>query len=471
MRRAAPIGLILGTACGGSILLGNNDRVHSGDAGGAGSTIEAGECTLEDAGCYAPSGSDDGGSPASASMQADADDGTSESGADTPCLDTQFSPRNCGVCGHDCMGGACQAGVCVPLPPGVLASGQLSPSSIVVDDTNVYWINEGIVPTVGPAANVVIPPSLAPRQIMKCAKTGCNNHPTVIFSEPQGGGTATAFTGLAVDGANLYWSSAIFGLARCAIDGCNGPPDWFDQSGSSVISVDTKNIYSCFYAGCGSIALMGDGGPRARSDLWRGPIADGSVPLSDALGVAIDSLNAYSLGFNGTLAFCPLSGCHDGPIFLATTPGDAVVTKGAAQFSIDATNIYWSMGRIAAGDTPRNVADGEVLRCPKGGCNGTPIVVATGLANPIGVTSDGANVYFTELGTSFTSSAMDGRVAKCVAAGCSNQPTPIAEHVGYPHGVAVDTAHVYWTEYGSAGEVNRQGLHQSADGRVAIAPK
>ncbi len=48
--------------------------------------------------------------------------------------------KNCGTCGHSCLGGTCALGVCGSF---VLASGQARPSALAVDSTGVYWINEG----------------------------------------------------------------------------------------------------------------------------------------------------------------------------------------------------------------------------------------------------------------------------------------------------------------------------------------
>ena len=39
-------------------------------------------------------------------------------------------------CGHDCMAGACAAGKCQPF---VLATGQTTPSSLVVEQDVAYW--------------------------------------------------------------------------------------------------------------------------------------------------------------------------------------------------------------------------------------------------------------------------------------------------------------------------------------------
>src|SRR5262249_35132896 len=44
-------------------------------------------------------------------------------------------PHNCGLCGHDCLGGTCQSGQCQPF---ALATGMPSPMGGVVVGTDLY---------------------------------------------------------------------------------------------------------------------------------------------------------------------------------------------------------------------------------------------------------------------------------------------------------------------------------------------
>ncbi|MEZ4225221.1 MAG: hypothetical protein R3B13_29995 [Polyangiaceae bacterium] len=44
--------------------------------------------------------------------------------------------KNCGTCGHDCLAGSCQAGVCQPF---ILATGQSDVTGLIADGNTVYW--------------------------------------------------------------------------------------------------------------------------------------------------------------------------------------------------------------------------------------------------------------------------------------------------------------------------------------------
>jgi hypothetical protein len=87
-----------------------------------------------------------GGRTADDAFLTDTSDGGSSGKTDAAkddvaaCTNTVTDPHNCGSCGHDCQGGACEAGVCQPF---VLAAAEEFPSLLRVDDRDVYWLNAG----------------------------------------------------------------------------------------------------------------------------------------------------------------------------------------------------------------------------------------------------------------------------------------------------------------------------------------
>lgn len=60
------------------------------------------------------------------------------------CGDVTTSPKNCGACGHDCLGGVCNAGQCQPV---VLANNDPGLGAVAVDATTVYYVaeNAGVI--------------------------------------------------------------------------------------------------------------------------------------------------------------------------------------------------------------------------------------------------------------------------------------------------------------------------------------
>src|SRR5579863_1649109 len=134
-----------------------------------------------------------------------------------------------------------------PRPSGVLVSGQHTPIGIALDDANVYWVNLGTYSQGMYGA----------AQIMKCAKTGCGNAPTVLASGPWG-----ATTRLAVSGGNVYWAGQDVVLS-CPTDGCPGGPTvlWSGSLAPTDVAVGATAIYfgnsfsnqllMCPLGGCG----------------------------------------------------------------------------------------------------------------------------------------------------------------------------------------------------------------------------
>jgi hypothetical protein len=267
-------------------------------------------------------------------------------------------PANCGACGHGCQGGACSGQVCQPvtiatgqsLPYAivvdannvywtnsgsagsvmkcaiddcanttkVLASNVNDAVSITVDFNNVYWT--------------------AYDGIFSCATAGCNGTPTKLCS------AATCATGpnigkIAVDTTNVYWTVPYGSnglVMKCATSGCGTSPTTL-ASGlifPDGIAVDGANLYWTNQSANGSVmrcALSNCGGTQTA-------LASGAAYPG---GITIDQTTVYWLtadtGGNGNLMKCAKGGCTGGaPTTLAGPGGDAVV--------VDAANAYWNDG-------------------------------------------------------------------------------------------------------------------------------
>ena len=188
----AVFGLTIGSACGGSTLL-NPGGTPPADAGAPldAAIVASDVCAPPQVAAPEP-GIHDATDPGDAAPEA--------------CVDLQGDPLNCGVCGHDCQGAACVAGVCGPAPQ-VLASGQ-APAYLAVDAENVYWIN--VLPQPAGAAGH--------SQVMRCAIDGCNDRPTLLWDG------LYPVSGIAVEQGAVWWprgpGADLPNVLSCAIGGC-----------------------------------------------------------------------------------------------------------------------------------------------------------------------------------------------------------------------------------------------------------
>jgi hypothetical protein len=347
-------------------------------------------------GCPPLSAIDVGEGDAGTRSDARGADATDSSSEESCSSNVDSDPKNCGRCGHDCMGGTCRAGACQPyaIVPCVdspyavavqngnvyfttllltvyewcgggvdcafgtlnqLTTCQGGPRGITTDETNVYWADLGFPD--GDASG--------PGSISTCGLAGCAGGAATVYAPSENG----AFD-LVVDPSAVYWTDTYSGLVRkCAIGGCGDDP----------------------------VTLATD-----------------SPPLS---GVAIDTTSIYWAEVaSGNIIQCPLDGC---------TTFAPFATGQASPAKIDTANgnVYWS-------------AAGAIMTCPASGCGGAARVFAKDQPGAFAITHDSNNLYWTLL-------AKDGMVLSCPLAGCT-EPTVLGAMQDSPTSVAQDDVSVYW---------------------------
>jgi hypothetical protein len=405
------------------------------------------------------------------------------------CIQLDLDPKNCGACGKACNAGeVCSAGMCAMncqagymLCMGAATDGGMAGpacANLANDPMNcgacgnvcssnhgVPQCNNGTCSTIclgtfadcdaNPATGCESDLASDAKHCGKCDRDclggGCTGglcQPITLASNQTGA------YGLAIDGANVYWSTSYNGQIRsCAKSGCNNTPTTLATGQSAYgIAVDGTNVYWGNYAVSGAIqkcAIAGCSNTPTNLAVGQGYVYN----------VAVDNANVYwtQYGQNGGVFKCATGGCSLSPTTLAPTAWGYMV-------GTDGTNVYWS-------------GFGGIRKCAVGGCNQTPVTLSSASIYG-GVVSDGTNVYFTGNGsyqcavggcnnnpTSLASGyglgiAFDnkdvywaapssGTIARCAIGGCNNNATLVAFAQAYPEMIAVDNTAIYWTNYTS----------------------
>lgn len=372
----------------------------------------------------------EGGSP-EGSVGAEGGGGEGGNGGDggTTCgpdVNLQIDAKNCGRCGHDCVGGACNAGKCEAV---VLLGGLGNPSGIALGPNDVY------VTTLGTEA---------------------------VLSVSKNGGTATALAtgvtrarGVAVQGSTVYWGNGDFkfddagykgGVWECTLPACADKKlvaagDWAaspiargghlyfaETNGTGTISRVTvpggetsaltpvtrpfglavDDAYAYFTSAQNPAlarALVDGGGPTNGEGIGSdtGNTSVGFVAVDDARVYWVYTTKAGAGHVTSVAKAAPAAGAVN-----YGTPAENVLPLGVV---VDAENVYWATVGAGTGDQP--VGDGNVFTCKKQGCGGAPPVrLASGnqSAGPMAV--DDKAVYWVEFGTLNQTNGRLRKVAK-----------------------------------------------------------
>jgi hypothetical protein len=173
----------------------------------------------------------------------------------------------------------CEAAGCNGSPT-VVASVQNVPMGIAVDETNVYWVNQG------------------DGTVMKCAIAGCNDRPTTLAS-----GQDHPW-GIATDGSSAYWTNY----------------------GTHTAPKTPGTVMLCAVGGC-------DQKPTLLASGFSGPTAivvhGGGVYWSDGLA--------------GAVYGCPVGGCNGQPATLASG-FDATPDALGGCLAVNDSNLFWTAG-------------------------------------------------------------------------------------------------------------------------------
>jgi hypothetical protein len=348
------------------------------------------------------------GSGSAAGSTSSGSGSTGSSGDDGgACGDVSSDSLNCGACGRDCLGGACEDGACKPVP---LATGEGAVTRIAVHGPTAYWVNDqGIV--------------------RACEWLSCQSSVrTLAFTGDGGYGPPSTSLGLGVDGTHVYWSFYYHSfIYRCAVGGCPAGPEAF-ASGPAVgfpygLVVDDTNVYwteqsghsvlRCPKAGCPAPEVL----TPSPEILPRALTQDGDSVYWVAAGIPGEP--------PGILARAPKD-AMDGGASVATYQLES--PRGVA---VRGSTIYyaeWGPVTDAGAQT-----QGKISRVTG---PSIPVIVAGSQAQPTPLTLDDEALYWGNQG--------DGTIRRCALAGCSGMPEAIASGQLLPSGIAVNEKAVYW---------------------------
>ena len=314
------------------------------------------------------------------------------------CTDLNTNARNCGRCGHDCRGSKCTLGACEPT---VIASGQENPVDIAIDGQRVYWVNNGS------AAN-----QFTDGAARYCTKSDCTSTSIVSTS-------ATAPTGVATDGASMFYTTAAGGgsVMTCPNGNCGSPVTLAsNQANVFGLAVDGSSVIFSLRSVGGSPASIRyvpkAGGPVATfvnapgfldatflsvhqksSRVYFTQTAQGLIGRCNTNGTCMENGAFASIGttaaptgvtFDGTRAYYT-----QGTVIGSVTPGSSdfrMFATDAAAHSVvtDGDEIYWSQN------------DGSIIACPKGATCAPDkrLVLARSQLNPTRLVVDKEFVYW-----------------------------------------------------------------------------
>ena len=331
------------------------------------------------------------------------------------CVDLQSDPKNCGSCGHDCIGGTCAAGKCQSWTVAQTSGNALSawsngPSEVraqmVSDGKFVVWIDSTLgvleVPVTGGSAKNMAPSTRSGTVTLGTLAIASGNVAWTV-NDPSG---TSVWTAKETDVANSGKSVATASAAPL--------PD--------NLALDSTGMTAYFIADPGP-------GSTSQSVLYKCDLASNTcVPIKNVSTAKTSAPNDVIVV--GSKIYWTDSA--NGGIWLADysqTAAPAAITTGLSYAPLalvaDSAYLYWG-GVNSSGNF-------TIERTPLAGPVTLQTIVSDTSGPLIGIGADGTNVYYDALGVLDYVPAAGGVSARSV-------------HAAAPYAVAVAGGAIYWLD-------------------------
>jgi hypothetical protein len=301
--------------------------------------------------------------------------------------DTTSDAKNCGSCGHDCLGGTCTAGECGVV---TVLSGTGGATRLAIDATHIYYIGY----TNG--------------EVRRIPKTGGTSELLA---------TTSSAVRIAVDATYAYWTD-FQGKQLLRVPKAGGTMQVLATGlgTAQAVRLTTDRAYVTDYTSQGRVGWVPKVGGTA---TWL--VTNTPTPLD----MALTPTYAYFTDTSNpsTVRRVPLDG---GTVenFYPTDISLAIETDGKDLYFASAKN-----GKAAA----------SIHRLTEAGSD-TELVA--GLELPAGLTVDQTYVYFTDLGIGNGK----GSVGRIAIDGSDNGVSKQLSFGGWPRGIVNDSVAVYWAD-------------------------
>ncbi len=323
---------------------GNMPQVAGAASGGAGGASVAGDSAR--GGADAAGADNAGAADAGESGSGPCDAGLTLCGA--ACNDVTRDGSNCGSCGHDCLGGACTAGVCQPV---LLVDNLDNPSALAVNADSLFFTDASGVESAPLAGGM--PKSLYQGAAKLVAADqnyvySATNEELEIRRIPLSGGTTTDIVGvpnvlaLAVYADYVYEANLNGDI--CRVSPTDGTMTMVALIGLSEIEGLAVNAGGIFFRDSGYVeeiplnGLQGGGSGGSGGDSGSGQNR-GRVSVDGDGPIALDGQAVY-ISALGTMLKAPVSkfGQSGMAPFTQVAPG---LTQSWGGIAVDARAIYW----------------------------------------------------------------------------------------------------------------------------------